>query len=87
MRRCLLLTILLTGCATATDMYGPNGEQMVSINCSGAAMQMSNCYEKAAKVCPAGYRLVERNEAPGAVMVSAYAVTQAQDRSIIVQCK
>lgn len=88
----LPLVLTIAGCATATEMYGPEGERLVSIDCSGAAMQMSACYEKAAEVCPRGYRLVERSSETGPLMASGgagypFALSQAQYRSIIVECK
>jgi hypothetical protein len=51
--------IVLAGCASATRYTGPNGETVYQIKCGKAAP--SKCTDKAADLCPKGYRVLERN--------------------------
>lgn len=83
----LLLVLTIAGCTTATEMYGPEGERLISIDCTAASGTMAPCYEKAAEVCPAGYRLIERTDTVGAPVITAFAVTHTARRSVVVECK
>lgn len=59
----LLSTSLLTGCATVTEEGQDfHNKKYYGIDCSGAAISINVCYEKAAKLCPAGYTVIA-NEA------------------------
>lgn len=48
-----LIATVLTGCATAKQITGPNGTPAYSIRCGAAAPDA--CLEKAGEVCPNGY--------------------------------
>jgi hypothetical protein len=58
----LAASLALTGCTTANQIRGTNGETLVMVEC-GAATSFSVCYDRAAKECPNGYRTV--SEEPG----------------------
>lgn len=49
----VLIAGVLSGCATAKQITGPNGTPAYSIRC-GAAVP-DTCLEKAGEVCPNGY--------------------------------
>ena len=54
--------VTLTGCSTATRIYGDHGEPLVMVEC-GSGTSFSICYDRASKECPNGYRTV--SEQPG----------------------
>lgn len=58
----LCLPLLLYGCAAAvtTQHDSPN---TYGIDCSGKAVSIDACYQKAAKLCPSGYTVIKQ-EAP-----------------------
>jgi hypothetical protein len=79
----------LGACATATDIHGPDGQQAVLIECPGAAVPMSACFEKANEVCPSGYKLLDAQEGGSAASFTqfgAYSATGVQKR-IVVRCQ
>lgn len=49
----LIALAALTGCATSQTTYLNNGEQGLSIDCSGEANSWATCYEKADASCAA----------------------------------
>jgi len=55
----LMVLVVLAGCASASQVKGPNGEIAYLVKCGNAAK--SACTEKAADVCPSGYNLIDRN--------------------------
>lgn len=58
----LLLVLLLSGCATSSELYLANGQKGYAINCNGAANSISTCYEKAGELCGSkGYTLLDRD--------------------------
>lgn len=87
---CIYL-LLLTGCATSTQTYAPDGGQAHSINCSGAALNWGMCYEKAGSLCKErGYEVVGGgSDAVGSLAVnngSAVGV-RGSTRSMVIKCK
>jgi len=83
--------LALGGCATVSDTYLANGEQALSIDCSGEAGSWASCYEKAEASCAGtGYRIIgtQGTPAPGendktlGVDVGNY-----KSRSVVVVCK
>ena len=61
----LLLGIILSGCASATKVTLPSGEKGFSIDCSGTAVPISKCMEKAGEVCPSGYEVISSHNERG----------------------
>jgi len=53
MRILMLIAIAaaLTACATATPMHGPDGKEMLAIECHGSAQSPAACYKKAGEIC------------------------------------
>jgi hypothetical protein len=83
---------LLWGCATVTQHDTPN---TYGIDCSGKAVSIDVCYQKAAKLCPSGYTVVKK-EAPtqqvDVIPVLVIAQHMANDlpgvvKGITIQCK
>lgn len=87
---CAVLTILLiSGCATATRMYGADGNEMQLIECPGMAVPLGACFDKANEVCPRGYFLIDRQTggemATFTPEMGMYA--SGVNKSIVVRCK
>lgn len=86
------LGVLFFGCATATQIYGGDGEPAILIECGGRLRRISTCFDKAESVCEGkGYYLLERKEEN---IGQTARVTQhggSSDpiivRSIIVRCR
>ena len=52
----LVVALVLAGCATADEMYMPDGRLGYNISCDGAAQSMGDRMEKASELCGArGY--------------------------------
>ncbi len=52
-----LTTMLVIGCASVTPITTPSGNMGHQIECD----ELKNCYKEAAKVCPGGYKVHERD--------------------------
>ena len=88
----LVSCLLLQACAISKKISGPNGEEMYSIDCSGTALNMGDCLEKAGKICGSGgYEIVLGNTANygPAATANQYGFFMAPmiSREIIIQCK
>jgi len=95
----ILFIVLSFGCATATKMNGPNGEEMYHIACDGIATPWAKCYEKAGEVCLNGYFLKSGQESSGSYSQgtsrgSLFGSSRAQfssakgiHKSIKIECK
>ncbi|UZE21731.1 hypothetical protein LOY67_16925 [Pseudomonas sp. B21-056] len=87
-----LFTVLaLAGCASTENTYLANGEQGLTIDCSGEANSWAACYEKADASCAGtGYRIVgtdgtpQANESDKTLGVN---VGNFTSRSVVVVCK
>ena len=93
MNKILALTavLALAGCTTTSDVYLKNGEQGLTVDCSGEANSWANCYEKADASCAGtGYRIVGTEGTPA---LSEGDKTLGKDvgnyksRSVVVVCK
>ncbi len=82
-----LLTISLASCATSKPIQGPNGTQAFFIKCGSAVIDA--CYEEAAKVCPKGYNMVDRQANPNGLLapVGSSIMTVRGPNSMFVECK
>lgn len=85
----------ISGCASASKTYMPNGRDGYSINCSGAARNWGMCYEKAGEICGTkGYEVLRKDEGRGAIASmnssgyssSGFAGT-THARSMLIQCR
>ena len=81
----------LTGCVTASNTYLNNGQQGLSIDCSGEAMSWSSCYEKADASCAGtGYNIVATNgtaQPKDSDKTLGVDVGNYTSRTVIVTCK
>ncbi|KAB0494133.1 hypothetical protein [Pseudomonas vancouverensis] len=93
MNKCLpLIAILaLSGCATTEPTYLKNGEQGLTIDCSGEANSWATCYEKADASCAGtGYRIVGTDGTPATKesdKTLGADVGNYKSRSVLVMCK
>ena len=86
----LLAISLLVGCATASKIYLPSGEQGYSVTCSGAALTWGHCFEKAGELCGAkGYTVITRSDEQGSVVGGGqYGVYGGStiNRNMLIRC-
>lgn len=93
MNRLLAVTavLALTGCATVSNTYLTNGEQGLSIDCSGEAGSWASCYEKAEASCAGtGYQIVSTEGTPApkeSDKTLGVDVGNYKSRSVVVVCK
>jgi hypothetical protein len=83
--------VALSGCATASKTFGPDGREAYTIGCSGSALDWGLCYRKAGDLCgTSGYDVITQNGEQGAVAGggsgSLFAGTTAS-RSLVISCK
>jgi hypothetical protein len=87
----LVLIALLTGCASASKTYGPDGREAYTLTCSGAARSWSNCYAKAGKICGTkGYDVLSQNGDQNAIITGSngnFAGASGNSRSLLISCK
>jgi hypothetical protein len=84
----LFIALFVSSCATSKKMMLPSGEQGHSIRCDGTAMSWEHCFEKAAEVCPKGYKRFDQNQMSG-VQQNFYNGTMygTAQRNMLIQCK
>ena len=87
----LSMVAFLSGCATASKTYAPDGSEGYSITCSGSALNWGMCYEKAGDICGTrGYVVLSRSGDQGTVVsgnqfgLYGGSVT---NRNILIKCK
>jgi hypothetical protein len=79
--------LVLTGCATSSETYLPDGQKGHSITCSGTALTWGSCYEKAGAICgERGYDILAGGAEKGAVTTGAFAGTTI-NRNMLIRCK
>jgi hypothetical protein len=80
----------LCGCVTERPVALPNGTQGYAINCPGAARDIADCMNEAAKVCGGKYQILDRdgNVVGGAAFATGNGAVWAQGvhRTLIVSC-
>jgi hypothetical protein len=85
------VAIAMSGCATASTTYGPNGRPAYSLNCSGLARSWGMCYEKAGELCGTkGYDVVGQGSDRGAIVSvnpSGGFGGSTISRSLLIECK
>lgn len=60
-RIAIITALILSGCASSSKVTTPSGNQGYFVECNGLAVSMRYCYEKAAKLCPNGYELIDKD--------------------------
>lgn len=84
------LAVLISGCVTSRPVALPNGTQGYAIRCPGAARDISDCMNEAAKVCGGKYQILDRegNVVGGAALATGNSAVWVQGvhRTLIVSC-
>lgn len=82
-----LLALSLAGCATSKPIQGPNGTQAFFIKCGSAVIDA--CYEEAAKVCPKGYDMLDRQANPNTMIapVGDSFMAVRGPNTMLIECK
>ena len=87
----MVLLGLISGCATAKQIYTADGQKGYSINCSGSALNWGMCYEKAGEICgEKGYIVLEKSGDTGAIVTGTQFGLYGGsviNRSMIIKCK
>ena len=87
----LIAVLALSGCATSEPTTLNNGEQGLTIDCSGEANSWATCYEKADASCAGtGYRIVGTDGTPASKesdKTLGVDVGNYKNRSVVVVCK
>lgn len=87
----LIAVLALSGCATASKTYLNNGEQGLSIDCSGEANSWAKCYQMADDSCAGtGYRIIGTDGTPATKesdKTLGVDVGNYKSRSVVVVCK
>jgi hypothetical protein len=84
---CVVATILLAGCTSATPIYDGQGQPALLISCDGMAQPLSNCYERATEECPQGYVLLDQQNTTQGFVAGPYGASAMNHKSIAVRCK
>jgi hypothetical protein len=86
----IALMVLISGCVTERPVALPNGTQGYAIRCPGAARDISDCMNEAAKVCGGKYQILDRdgNVVGGAAVSTGNGAVWVQGvhRTLIVSC-
>src|SRR4051812_28106820 len=77
------VVLAMSSCATSTPIMGPNGAQHFNVSCPRT---IENCYEEAARVCPNGYQVVDKNDNSTLVPVNG-SVVAARKFSMLIECR
>ncbi|MGB9331332.1 MAG: hypothetical protein WCB10_11225 [Steroidobacteraceae bacterium] len=80
----------LCACVTERPVALPNGTQGYAIRCPGAARDIADCMNEAAKVCGGKYQILDRdgNVVGGAAVATGNGAVWVQGvhRTLIVSC-
>ena len=90
MRRSTLLlgALLLAGCASSSQTFGPDGRAVHTLNCSGWARSWSMCLERAGELCGArGYDVLERGGGTTGYLLSGGGATPLISREMVIACR
>lgn len=83
--------LLLSGCATSSKTYAPDGTEAFSINCSGAGGNWGMCYEKAGDLCGTkGYEILSKDGDDGLTIAAGQNALYGGsviNRSLLIRCK
>jgi hypothetical protein len=83
--------VAISGCVTSRPVALPNGTQGYAIRCPGAARDISDCMNEAARLCGGKYQILDRdgNTAGGVVtpVGNSAVFFQGVHRTLIVNCQ
>jgi hypothetical protein len=78
-----LVAALLSGCAASVErMPTADGRDGFNIECGGSAYSWAKCYKAAAKTCPSGFDVLDRDSSSTASQFGPVV-----NRSMVVACK
>lgn len=87
----LIAAAALSGCASSSKTYAPDGRQAFSLDCSGYARNWGMCFKKAGDICrERGYDIYTRNSDNGALVTATQSQVLAgnvMNRTMVVACK
>ncbi|WP_339672020.1 hypothetical protein [Dasania marina] len=83
----VIVSTALAGCASANKIILPSGQTGFTINCSGTAVSISKCYEKAGAVCPNGYDIISSHNQSGVMSNIDGSPLATSDKGMVIQCK
>ena len=91
MKKFITISLILTGCASSSPTYAPDGSKAYSLDCSGSARTWGMCYEKAGELCKEkGYEVVAGGSDKSSQLIandsSVYA-SEGSSRSLVIKCK
>lgn len=84
------LVLLLSGCASTKQTYGPDGRVAHSLNCSGTLRDWGMCYQKAGEICGlSGYDVLTMNGERGLYVSGTGGIygTTTHYRTMTISCK
>jgi len=87
----LALAVILTGCVTERPVSLPNGTQGWAVQCPGAAHDISDCMNEAARICGGRYQILDRDGSTvgGAAVATGNSAVfmSGVHRTLIVSCQ
>lgn len=85
------MAAVLGGCTTAKPVIVSNHPHAFAIDCSGASLTWSHCYQKAGKACPEGYTVTQKpykhNERIAAGDFLQLLGNSAAHRRMLIECR
>jgi len=97
---CLIVALIVSGCASSRSVRQADGWQNHVVGCGGPLLNMGHCLEKAGDIC-GGYGYTILNKAGGELPASATAIptgggpdlpgswselTDFQERKLLIRC-
>lgn len=81
----MIAAVMLAGCATATQVMGPDGTPHFNVHCG---TNKTLCYQKAQEVCPGGYAVTNETGGLSGITPTAYGPVGGGSYSdILIRCK
>lgn len=90
------ISIILTGCSTtySGQQTTPGNRHIYGVDCSGADVSMSVCYDKAKNLCPNGYSVISKHDSsdnpsnPQFINMLSSNVAATQDKKgLTIECR
>lgn len=91
MKYTLPFILVLSGCASSSATFSPDGSKAYSLNCSGLARNWGMCYEKAGDICKEkGYEVLAGGTDQNASLVAnngQVVAGSSHTRNLLIKCK
>jgi hypothetical protein len=89
-KRIAVMALLLTGCVSSRPVTLPDGTQGISIRCPGAARDIADCMNEAARICGGPYHVYgsDQTDVGGAMAPAGNGAVFVRGihRTMIVSC-